>query len=188
MTTVFISGSRKISRLNQDIRDRLTNILSQHFDIVVGDANGADKAVQQYLTNESYPHVTVFCAGNTCRNNVGNWNVSNIQVDSSLKGREFYTQKDKAMAEVADYGFVLWDGKSAGSYNNILELLKRNKKALVYFSPEKSFLTVATLDDAQGLLGRCDIASQDEIKSKTTLSSLQNEMDATTQAAFHLSD
>ena len=33
------------------------------------------------------------------------------------------TQKDKAMAAEADYGFVLWDGKSSGSISNVFELL-----------------------------------------------------------------
>jgi hypothetical protein len=35
------------------------------------------------------------------------------------------------MAIEADYGFVLWDGKSPGSLNNIIELLNKNKKAPV---------------------------------------------------------
>lgn len=184
MTTVFISGSRKLSRLNQEVRDRLKNVLSQGFEIVVGDANGADKAVQNFLMDEKYPHVTVFCAGNTCRNNVGNWKVSQIDVDPRLKGREFYTKKDKEMAEIADYGFVLWDGKSPGSYSNIMELLRRNKKALVYLSPEKSFFTVAKLDDAQRLLNMCDTASQDEIKRKIKLPSLVGEIEAMEQRAL----
>lgn len=176
MTTVFISGSRKISRLNQEIRDRLRNVVSQNFEIVVGDANGADKAVQKYLMEANCRNVTVFCAGNSCRNNVGNWKVSKIQVEPNLKGREFYAKKDKIMAEIADYGLVLWDGKSPGSYSNIMELLKRNKKVLVYFSPERSFITISRLDDAEALLSKCDIVSQDEIKRKIKLPSLIKEI------------
>lgn len=184
MTTVFISGSRKISRLNKEIKDRLKNVITQQFEVVVGDANGADKAVQQFLLDENYLHVTVFCSGNACRNNVGNWKVSNIQVDPKLKGRDFYTKKDKEMADIADYGFVLWDGKSPGSYSNIMELLKRNKKALVYFSPEKSFLTVNKLDDANGLLRKCDTVSQDEIRKKIKLPSLVKEIEGMAQGAL----
>jgi hypothetical protein len=184
MTTVFISGSRKLSRLNQDVRERLKNVLSQGFEVVVGDANGADKAVQNFLMDEKYPRVTVFCAGNTCRNNVGNWKVSQIQVAPHIKGRDFYTKKDKEMAEIADYGFVLWDGKSPGSYANIMELLKRKKKALVYFSPEKSFFTVSKLDDARLLMNMCDTASQNEIKRKINLPSLVGEIEAMAQRAL----
>nr|VFK40281.1 MAG: hypothetical protein BECKSD772F_GA0070984_105716 [Candidatus Kentron sp. SD]VFK44416.1 MAG: hypothetical protein BECKSD772E_GA0070983_103726 [Candidatus Kentron sp. SD] len=184
MTTVFISGSRKISRLNKEIKDRLKNLIIQEFEVVVGDANGADKAVQQFLLDESYPHVTVFCSGNACRNNLGNWKVSKIEVDPKLRGRAFYTKKDKEMAEIADYGFVLWDGKSPGSYSNIMELLKRNKKALVYYLPEKSFLTVSRLDDANGLLRKCDTVSQGEIRKKIKLPSLVKEIECMAQGAL----
>jgi hypothetical protein len=50
-----------------------------------------------------------------------------------------------------------------------MELLKRNKNALVYFSPEKSFMTVSKLDVASGLLSKCDTASQAEIRKKIKL-------------------
>ena len=160
---VFISGSRKISRLNRAIEDRLQNMLDQGFSIVVGDANGADRAVQKYLHEKQYEPVTVFCSGDNCRNNVGSWQVSKVQVGSGKNGRDFYTRKDKEMAKIADYGFVLWDGKSPGSYENLMELLKRNKKALVYFSPQKAFVNISTLDDAQKLLGGCDPTSQEQI-------------------------
>lgn len=68
MTTVFISGSRKISQLNEDVQLRLKKIIDQQFSIVIGDANGVDRAVQQYLFDISYKNVSVFCSGNTCRN------------------------------------------------------------------------------------------------------------------------
>jgi hypothetical protein len=186
MTTVFISGSRKISRLNQEIKDRLKNVLEQSLAIVVGDANGADKAVQNFLMENKYASVTVFCSGSTCRNNMGNWEVSAIRVDPRIKGREFYTEKDKKMAEIADYGFVLWDGKSPGSYSNVMELVKRNKKALVYFAPEKSFFTVADLSDARALLGKCDSTSRNEIKKKIRLSSLVKEIENGTQGVLSI--
>jgi hypothetical protein len=43
------------------------------------------------------------------------------------------------MAKNADYGFVLWDGKSPGSIENVITLLKGGKSALVYYSPDKEF-------------------------------------------------
>jgi hypothetical protein len=66
MRTVFISGSRKINRLNKEIKNRLQNALNQNFDIVVGDANGADNALQKYLSEVNYDNVVVHCAGNVC--------------------------------------------------------------------------------------------------------------------------
>ncbi len=129
MTTVFLSGSRKISRINDAIRQRINNIVEKDFAIIIGDANGADKAMQAYLASIDYPHVTVFCVGSHCRNNVGDWKSEMISASSNVTGREFYALKDKEMAHRADFGLVLWDGKSSGSIANVLEMLKFGKKA-----------------------------------------------------------
>jgi hypothetical protein len=134
MTTIFISGSRKLSRINDEVRDRIRKIMDQDFAIVVGDANGADKTMQTFLADSGYRNVTVFCAGEKCRNNVGDWSTKKVDVPKSLRGRNFYTEKDKAMAAQADYGFVLWDGKSPGSVNNILEMIKNGKMVVVYLA------------------------------------------------------
>ncbi len=166
MTTVFLSGSRKISRLNDLIRNRIQNMIDQDFKIIVGDANGADKAMQGYLHNTGYQNVTVFCAGSTCRNNIGEWPTQNVQVSPKLKGRDFYTQKDKEMAAIADYGFVLWDGKSAGSINNVFELLRRGKAVVVYLSQKKDFEKIVTSQDVENLLRNCDSADYLTISKK----------------------
>ena len=165
-TTVFLSGSRKISRLNDAIRSRLKKMIDQNFCIVVGDANGADKALQSYLAGIHYHSVVVFCAGDACRNNLGAWDTKNIDVDPNLKGREFYAQKDKAMALEADYGFVLWDGKSSGSVNNVLELMKNRKPVVVYFAPEKSFHTLKSASDVKALLRRVDSSDYRSMNDK----------------------
>ncbi|GAI30727.1 unnamed protein product, partial [marine sediment metagenome] len=68
----------------------------------------------------------------------------------------YYSTKDVLMSDEADYGFMLWDGKSNGTLNNILNLCERNKKVLVYFSPNKSFYTVEDKQDISKLLERCD--------------------------------
>ena len=169
MKTVFLSGSRQLSRLNDAIKARITIMIEKDFRIIVGDANGADKAMQKFLSDASYSNVVVYCAGETCRNNIGNWKEKQVSVDPQLKGRDFYTVKDKEMASKADYGFVLWDGKSAGSINNVFELLKHGKQAVVYFSPEKEFHTISHLNDAKILLKKCDPATVDSISKKIRL-------------------
>lgn len=169
MTTVFLSGSRKISRLNDKIRDRVKIMMDKECSIIVGDANGADKALQRFLSDHRYSNVVVFCSGQVCRNNVGNWHVRQVAVDSRLRGRDFYVQKDKEMASEADCGFILWDGKGAGSISNVLELVKREKSVVVYFSPEQKFYTISRLDDAKELLKRCDRNAVDAIHKKINL-------------------
>lgn len=184
MNTVFVSGSRKIGRLNAQIRERLANITRQKFRVVVGDANGADKAVQSYLAEAQYDDVTVYCAGSRCRNNIGAWTTKIIDVDPRLKGREFYTQKDLSMADDADYGFVLWDGKSVGSLNNVMELLRRGKRALVYYSPNKKFVTVSDLESLRSLLELCDSDVINSIDKKLGLSRLLGQIEGGHQEAL----
>src|ERR1041385_8436891 len=137
MTTVFIGGSGKVSRLNEVIRARIDNIIRGRLAVAVGDANGADTAVQASLVNQVYRQVTVYCAGATCRNNVGRWPTIHVPVDRASRDFEYYAQKDARMAEAASSGFMLWDGRSKGTLNNILALLRAEKKCLVYFGPER---------------------------------------------------
>ena len=155
MTTVFIGGSRAVSRLNPTIRDRLDDLMRKGCRIVIGDANGADKAVQQYLAAQGYRNVTIYCMEKP-RNNIGNWKVRSIQGHSSRRGFAYYATKDIAMANEADCGVMLWDGRSKGTLHNILNLVRAGKKVLVYFSPERKFYKISGADDLETLLARCD--------------------------------
>ena len=71
MTKVFIGGSRRISRLDADVKRRIDRMIEKRLQVLVGDANGADKAVQEYLRTKDYDLVEVFCSGDACRNNRG---------------------------------------------------------------------------------------------------------------------
>jgi len=156
MKKVFFGGSRKLGKLNHSIRERTDNIMSQNYIVLLGDANGADKAMQEYLAEKQYTQVLVFCSGNTCRNNMGNWPIRYIASDRAQKDFQHYAIKDKKMSEEADYGFMLWDGKSKGTLNNILNLIEDKKSVLVYFSPKKKFFTLKSEPDVAGLLEVCE--------------------------------
>jgi len=58
------------------------------------------------------------------------------------------------MAREENYGFMLWDGKSKGTLNNVLNLLSENKSALVFFSPEESFYTIRNAEYLSALLAK----------------------------------
>ncbi len=156
MTKVFIGGSRKITRLNKDIKGRIDNIIQKEYTILIGDANGADKSVQKYLFDKSYRNVRVFCMGNECRNNIGHWETHLITRTRNKKDYNYYSIKDLEMVRETDYGFMIWDGKSKGTLNNIINLLKENKKVLVHFSPNKEFYNLITFDDLEKLLAKCE--------------------------------
>ncbi|MDH3662465.1 MAG: hypothetical protein OEU92_20955 [Alphaproteobacteria bacterium] len=151
MTTIFLSGSRSIRSLQTPVVSRLNGIVDKGFDIVVGDAAGADIRFQSLLNGWGFRAVTVFVSGHRCRNNVGDWPVQNVPVDPSLRGRAFYTVKDRRMAAIANFGFVLWDGRSPGSLNNCREVVRQGKKALVHTTRTQRFIVVKTAGDVDRL-------------------------------------
>jgi hypothetical protein len=172
MITVFIGGSRRISRLNSRIRQRLDRIIDDSVKVLVGDASGADRAVQTYLKSKNYNLVEVFCAGRTCRNNLGDWPVRRVAA-GKLRGFDFYATKDLKMAEEAAYGFMIWDGNSMGTLMNALRLVDRNKIVVIYLSPTMEFFDLKSRDDlhnfidtyASELKGQIEERSQSEMKN-----------------------
>jgi len=154
MTSVFIGGSRSVSRMNSVIRERLDDFIRRGCTIFVGDANGADKAVQKHFAESAYKNVIVYCV-NECRNNLGGWQTKQVNVPNRATGFAYYAAKDIAMAEDARCGVMLWDGKSKGTLNNVQNLIGRGKKALVYLAPTKKFYKLNSSSDLRELLARC---------------------------------
>lgn len=167
MNKVFIGGSRSLARLNDDIRQRLDNIVEKGYVVLIGDANGVDKAVQQYLFNKNYRNVFVYCVGDECRNNVGQWDTKWIKEPGKVKDFHYYTIKDLEMIRDTDYGFMIWDTKSKGTLNNIVNLLRDNKMVILYISKDKKFYTLHALGDLENLLSKYD---------KNTLESLEKKL------------
>jgi len=157
MTKVFIGGSRSISRLDAEVKRYIDRMIENRQHVLVGDANGADKAVQEYLRSKGYDLVEVFCSGDSCRNNRGGWPTRTVPVpkNGKRKGFSFYATKDRAMADEATVGLMLWDCKSFGTAMNVLRLIQRNKKVMVYVAPEHEFVNVKTIGDWEQLLLRC---------------------------------
>jgi hypothetical protein len=147
MACVFVAGSRAVSRLNPQVRERLDNIIKQNLAVLVGDANGVDKAVQQYLAQCSYREVVVYCMED-CRNNVGQWPTREHRAEpGSRRDRHYYGIKDLAMAKDATCGFMLWDGESRGTLTNVVNLLNARKKVLLYLGPKKLFFKLSAFED-----------------------------------------
>jgi hypothetical protein len=156
-TKVFIAGSRSLSRLDNDVRRRIDNIVDRGFTAIVGDANGVDKAVQRYLKSRNYSNVVVFCMEGGCRNNIGDWPTRTITAaDPARRDFAYYSTKDRAMAEEADYGLMLWDGRSRGTLTNIVHLLREGKPVVVYIARDKSFHTLRRSHHLAEILDRFD--------------------------------
>jgi hypothetical protein len=128
---VFISGSIQINKLPSLAIKKIDSIICKNFTVLIGDAKGVDLQVQTYLFKKNYNNVIVYFIGAEARNNVGKWKVKETSNDSHKKGRKQYTLKDIAMAKDADYGLMIWDGSSPGTFNNIREMKNRNKRFYV---------------------------------------------------------
>ena len=140
MKKVFISGSRHIKKLDKLVINSLNKIISQNIQVLVGDADGVDRLVQEYLSKQNYFNVIVYTIFENPRNIVSKkFKVKSINVEN-ISGRKAQEKKDEAMTRDSDYSFVIWNGKSKGSLNNILRALEYNKKLKVYYTKEKRFL------------------------------------------------
>ncbi|MBY3517267.1 putative addiction module antidote protein [Rhizobium laguerreae] len=168
MNTVFIGGSRHISRLPAQAKERLNNIIENGHEVVVGDANGADKAVQKHFLDAAYEKVTVFCCGDKPRNNLGEWRTQNITPPKHVKGFQFYAAKDREMAREADFGFMIWDGKSPGTVLNVLRLIRAGKKAVLLNVPEESPVTFKTREQWSEFLARCSADLRENLRDRAT--------------------
>ena len=138
--TVFVSGSLSVTELSDFAKVHVRSIVTNRMNVLIGDAYGADKAIQQELYKKyDYPFVTVYASNGKVRNNAG-YKVKTVAVPPYIHGREFYTYKDVAMSKDCDFGFMLWDGKSKGTLNNIERLLNMNKLSIICLSNRhKSF-------------------------------------------------
>ncbi len=155
MTKVFIGGSRRVGRLDQQVKARLNSIVERQFLVLVGDANGADKAVQRHLRDRGYRNVEVYCVAGDCRNNLGEWRLRAVTPDHTKRDLAYFASKDREMAREANVGFMIWDGKSAGTLLNVFRLVNGNKRALVYNVPASQFVKISERADLDELLSNC---------------------------------
>ena len=152
MTTVFISGSMRIKNIDSKVKDRIDNIIDSGFEIVLGDANGVDCSIQDYLFKVSYQNVTVYYSGDLLRNNLGRWKTHNTCSKYKPGTRAFFTAKDVEMASKADYGLMVWDTKSTGTLCNVIEMLTNNKKSLVFINKIKEFIEISDTNDLEKMI------------------------------------
>jgi len=152
---VFTAGARAVSVLDESVKERLKNIYTKNYTVIVGDASGVDCAVQRFFSNHNYRDVIVYASEGKARNNIGNWDVHSVDVPIRSRGFDYYAVKDMAMANDADYGFMIWNGESKGTLNNIINLLNLDKKSIVYLTTNKEFYSIDGIDELQELVDSC---------------------------------
>ena len=63
------------------------------------------------------------------------------------KAFDYYSVKDRTTAEAAEYGLMLWDGKSKGTVLHVVNLTRDHKPVVVYIARTRKFLTIRTIAD-----------------------------------------
>ena len=72
------------------------------------------------------------------------------------------------MAREADFGLMIWDGKSAGTILNVLRLVRANKRAVLINVPESKATTFKTAGDWDKFLARCPVELLHDLKERAT--------------------
>ena len=126
---LFISGSKSISVLSDEVKSTLDNYMANGTEFLVGDCYGVDAAVQKYLESKRYSNVTIYCSGETPRNNfvTGAKVRSCAEAAKGLTGRAFHYVKDIQMTQDCDQALMIWDGKSKGTGENIRRITEMEK-------------------------------------------------------------
>ena len=123
---VFISGSIELINPSK-ARDLIPSLLSQNIvdnDILlIGDCDGFDRLVQEYLASEGYKRVLLYYVDEEPRNNVGSFKTYKVEGTQS--------DKDKVVAHHCDVGLCYWNGSSAGVQANINRLERMEKPCKV---------------------------------------------------------
>jgi adenine-specific DNA-methyltransferase len=168
LNTIFIGGSRHVSRLPPEVKKRLDNVVASGHHVIVGDANGADKAVQKHFHDIQYDKVTVFCSGTLPRNNIGTWLTRHVDPPKHAKGFQFYAAKDREMAREADFGLMIWDGKSRGTVLNLLRLAIAGKIAVLFNVPNKDVINIKSVDAWRNFIAHCSDELRQGVKERAT--------------------
>ena len=139
---VFISGSISIKKLPDQVLNSIDKIIFNNLEILIGDAGGVDRAVQEYCAQKKYFNVTVYSIYDVPRNRASTkFNFKKIQVSDNIKsGFRKQQQKDIAMTRDCDYCLIVWDEKSKGSYQNILRGIEFDKKVKIFLAKQAKYL------------------------------------------------
>lgn len=175
MSRAFVGGSRAITRLDAAVKRRLDRIVEKRLPVVVGDANGADKAVQRYLHDRHFELVEVFSADQSPRNNLGGWSVRVVRPGHPRRDFDYYATKDRAMAAEATVGLMLWDGQSRGTLLNVLRLAAEGKP-VVNMARDKTFVEVRAEHDLASLLGKLDRSALKRLQADAAAEGLSQDL------------
>lgn len=142
--TLFVSGSSKTQdkesgyyrrKLPRGVRKELNKSMKNQDKIIVGDAPGVDRQVQDYLNKKKYNNVEVYGPGKKVRYTANSkWKTNPIDApEFEVGSSEWLAKKDIAMTNAATKGLaIILDEGAKATRNNVKRLVEQNKDAQVY--------------------------------------------------------
>lgn len=142
--TTFISGSSKTQtkdspyyrrKLPKQVRSQIDERMKRGDRIIVGEAPGVDRQVQDYLKRKGYKNVEVYTSAKNPRYLANKkWKVNSVDASKYEEGsKEWLAEKDKAMTKAADEGIaVILDEGAKATRANIVRMLENSKDVKVY--------------------------------------------------------
>ena len=143
--TTFISGSSKTQNpespyyrkeLPKAIRTKIDSYMKSGDRIVIGDAPGVDRQVQDYLNSKNYKNVEVYGPGKRVRYSANSkWKTKTVDSGKYKPDTdEWRAEKDIFMSNIADRGLavVLENGGAGATRDNVQRLINNNKDVYVY--------------------------------------------------------
>ena len=82
---------------------------------------------------------------------------------------DFYAAKDRLMSQQATVGLMIWDGKSVGTLLNVLRLLRKGKKAVVYHVPKRRFWELRNESEWVSFVSHCDAELRNRVEENASL-------------------
>lgn len=141
---VFVSGSSKTQtedspyyrkELPSEIKKKIDEMISDNAEVIVGDAPGIDRQVQNYLKDKGYLDVSVYGPGEKLRYLANDsWRQHPIPAPEFEEySKEWLAKKDIAMEKASTEGLaVILDEGANATRKNIERLIANNKNVSVY--------------------------------------------------------
>ena len=143
--TLFISGSSKTQteggqyyrkELPKEVRKEIDSAMKSGKTIIVGDAPGIDRQVQDYLNSKEYKNVEIYGPGHQVRYSANSkWKTNPIDSGKYKPDTdEWRAEKDIVMSMTADeaLAIVLENGGAGATRDNIRRMIDQNKDVKVY--------------------------------------------------------
>lgn len=150
---MFVSGSSKTQdkqsayyrrKLPKFARQILKSCIKKGDTVIVGDAPGIDRQVQEYLKKKHYDNVEVYGPGKQVRYSANKrWKTNPVDAPEYAEGsKEWLAKKDIAMTERATKGLaIILDEGSKATRKNVERLIEQNKEVRIYeLSPNNALI------------------------------------------------